>query len=53
MTRQKILDAIFIVTTISLCTIIQWEWTNVKSFLVGGVLGTWITMKYFTRSMKS
>ena len=52
MTKQRILDIIFIVITISLCAIIQWEWTNIKSFLVGGVIGTWITMKCYSNLTK-
>lgn len=52
MTRQRILDIIFIVVTISLIIHLNWEWEHIKSFLVGGVIGTWITIKYFTRSMK-
>ena len=52
MTKQRILDVIFIAVTISLLIHLNWEWTNIKSFLVGGVIGAWITMKYFSNLAK-
>ena len=45
MTKQKILDIMFVAITASLLIHLNWEWTNIKSFLVGGVIGTWITVK--------
>lgn len=52
MTKQRILDIIFVVVTIGLLIHLNWDWTTVKSFLVGGVIGIWATMKYYTNSMK-
>lgn len=52
MTKQRILDVIFIVVTIGLLVHLNWEWEHIKSFLVGGVIGTWITMKCYMRSAK-
>ena len=36
-------DPAFIVLAILLCLQIDWEWTNIKSFLTGGVI-VWGTM---------
>mgnify|MGYP001005278727 CR=1 FL=1 len=52
MTKQRILDIIFVVVTIGLLVHLNWEWEHIKSFLVGGVIGIWATIKYYMRLTK-
>ena len=40
-------DALFIIASFLMCTNLDWDWTNIKSFLSGGVILSWIATRFF------
>jgi hypothetical protein len=52
MNWKRNLDIIFVLVTADMLINLNWEWATVKSFLVGGVIGTWAMIKYFTHSTR-
>ena len=43
--REHTLDVLFACTAILLATTLAWDWTNVKSFISGGVVAVWLTLR--------
>ena len=43
--KNHVLDALFVCTVILLATTLAWDWTNVKSFISGGVVAVWLTLR--------
>lgn len=42
-------DAVFVLLAVLLCMQLDWEWTNIKSFLTGGVIFTSATLRILRR----
>ena len=43
--RNHLLDMMFLCTVILIASTLVWEWSNVKSFISGGVVAVWLTLR--------
>lgn len=43
--RKHVYDVAFVFLAILMATSLAWDWTNVKSFISGGVIAVWIVLK--------
>ena len=50
--KPNIYEVISFIILADLCYSVQWDWTTVKPFLLGGMV-TWTITRYYMRSMKS
>lgn len=45
--RRKLLDGAFACTVAAFIILLDWDWENMKSFISGGVVGVWLTMRFY------
>ena len=43
--RKHIYDLIFVVAAIFMVTSLTWDWTNIKSFISGGVIAVCVALR--------
>ena len=44
-------DIIFIICGLLLCSTLGWEWTNIKSFVAGGVISYLATRRWMRKEV--
>ena len=49
--KRHLLDLMFLCTVVLLASTLAWEWSNVQSFISGGVVAVWLTLRV-TRSRR-